>query len=185
MRFARSLTLSGEEKSIDVIWSWYEDQQEALRKLKNEVLDALRNLRLAPNSKFITYSLDEINEYFEENFEELEHLVSFDLIAATEGRLRSNFFKTVFNKERTDIGRAFREIHRAKGNHISLEEDILEKWKEHDHPHRSAFSDFKGILHYRHWLAHGRYWKLLYGRMYSADETYQIADNIFRIIPET
>ena len=177
------VSLSGSEKSIEDIWSWYEDQKEALRDFRNKIINVLMTAPHNVNNKFVTLTLDEINDYFDYSEEELEHLVSFDLISATEGILRTDFYKKVFDKDKSALGREFRNIYKQKVNKISLEEDIIESWKNINIATKSEFSSLLGLLNYRHWLAHGRYWNLhKKGRRYSVEETYGIAESIFDFV---
>jgi hypothetical protein len=177
------VSLSGSEKSIEDIWSWYEDQKEALRDFKNKITTAFLASPTSINDKFISLTFDELNDYFDNSVEELEHLVALDIISATEGTLRADFFSRVFEKDKSNLGREFRDIYKQKGNKVSLEEDIIESWKTHVAESKSDFGSLIGLLHYRHWLAHGRYWTLnKKGRRYSADETYGIAESIFDFV---
>ncbi len=42
---------------------------------------------------------------------------------------------------------------------VRLESDIIDNWRmEVDSDEKRQFSEFKRILKYRHWIAHGRYW---------------------------
>ena len=173
------VSLSGSEKSIEEIWSWYNDQKEALRDFKNKIIVSLQIVPSHVDDKFITMTLEEVNSYFASSVEELEHLVALDLISATEGNLRADFYSKVYNKDKSDLARKFRTLYKLKENKISLEEDIIENWKIYSES-KSHFSEFIGLLKYRHWLAHGRYWNLTKkGRTYTAEEAYEIAENIF------
>ncbi|MEI9808643.1 MAG: hypothetical protein WDO16_12720 [Bacteroidota bacterium] len=177
------MSLSESKKSIEDIWSWYEDQKEGLRYLKNSVITAILNSSAVVNPKFITLTSDEINDYFDYSEEELEHLVCFDLISATEGALRSDFYSKVFNKDKSNLGRTFRQLHKEKGNKISLEADIIENWKDAYTASKIHFSNLLGLLKYRHWLAHGRYWDLTKkGRRFYVQETYDITEEIIDLI---
>ncbi len=91
----------------------------------------------------------------------MEHLVCFGLISATEALLRSDFYKKVYNKEKSELAKIFRDIYKEKENRVSLESDIIENWKICTG--KSDFSKFLISLKYRHWLAHGRYWTPKYG----------------------
>ena len=175
-------TFSQEEKSIESIWSWYEDQKEALRDFKNKIISSFKSLNPVIYDKFLTFTLNELNDYFNKSDEELEHLVCFDLISATEALLRLDFHKKVHNKDKSELGRIFRQIYKEKGDKFSLEKDIIEKWKVSIPNEKSKFSNFLGLLKYRHWLAHGRYWPPKFGRKFTPDVTYGIVDNILDII---
>jgi len=94
------VSLSGKEQSIEFIWSWYEDQKEALFDFRAKIFSAVIVSSGSVNSKFIGLTTDELNDYFKDSDEELEHLVCFDLISATEAVLRSDFYTKVYNKTR-------------------------------------------------------------------------------------
>ncbi|MFI5139341.1 MAG: hypothetical protein ACHQIM_16080 [Sphingobacteriales bacterium] len=170
---AKRVSLSGREKSIESIRGWYEDQMEAINDLRVKI-SSIRN------EKFRELDLIEINTYFDNSEEELERLVCLDLISATEAFLRVDCYNRVNEKDKSEIGRIFREVHKKKEIKISLEEDIIEIWK--NQLGNKPFSDFLGLLKYRHWLAHGRYWTPKLGRGYSFDIVYQITGNIFEVV---
>jgi len=92
------VSLSGKEQSIEFIWSWYEDQKEALLDFRTKVFATVIISSSSANSKFIGLTTDELNDYFQDSEEELEHLVCFDLISATEAVLRSDFYTKVITK---------------------------------------------------------------------------------------
>jgi hypothetical protein len=126
------------------------------------------------------FDLEEVNRYFDNSEDELERLVCLDLISATEAFLRIDFNNRVEKKDKSDIGKIFRLLNKKKGNKISLEEEIIESWKVTTGD--IIFSNFLGLLKYRHWLAHGRYWTAKLGREYSFDIAYEISENIFDLI---
>ena len=175
------ITFSEEEKSIEAIWSWYEDQQEAIRDFKNKLRNALLS-SLKVQDKFLGLSMDNVEEYFLDSEKELDYLVSFDIISSTEALLRIDFLRKVYNKDKSDLGRAFRQIYKQKANWISLEEDIIETWKKIESSKKKYLSDFLGLLNYRHWIAHGRYWTPKLGMQYNVDVSYEISDKIFELV---
>lgn len=178
------VSLSRKEQSIEFIWSWYEDQKEALFDFRAKIFTAIIVSSNSVNSKFIGLNTDELNDYFKDSEEELEHLVCFDLISATEAVLRSDFYTKIYNKDKSDIGRTFRRLEKDKGNKISLESDIIDNWKEIVAIRKTDFSNFLGLLNYRHWLAHGRYWTPKLGQEYTPSITYNIAESIFDVVSE-
>lgn len=176
------VSLSGKEQSIEFIWEWFEDQKEALLDFRSKTFVSILDPSKKVHSKFIGLTIDELNDYFEKSEEELEHLVCFDLISATEAILRSDFFTKVYNKDKTELGRMFRGIEKNKGTKIALEEDIIDNWKKVVAERKGDFSNYLGLVKYRHWLAHGRYWKPKLGQKYTPLITYNITENIFDII---
>ena len=171
----KKVSLSADVVSINAVWGWYQDQKNALRVFKYQIIESLTKPTSTLNQKFQTYSIDDLEIYFKESERELEYLVCFDLISATEGLLRKDFHSKTNQKDKSDIGRAFREIAKEKDpKDIRLKEDIIEHWKVHMPSKKDAFGNYNGLLIYRHWLAHGRYWNLIKGRKYSADEAFSI-----------
>jgi hypothetical protein len=93
----RKVNFSNQEKHIDEIWSWYDDQKNAIRLYKNRILDSIHN-QTAVSDKFLNITLDELNDYFEESERELEYLVCFNIFSATEAVLRINYLKKYIRK---------------------------------------------------------------------------------------
>jgi hypothetical protein len=121
-----------------------------------------------------------LDEYFIDSIDELERLACFSIVSATEARLRVDYIDRIRRKDKSSIGRIFRELNRKRGERISLEEHIVENWKKETG--ETIFSDFLGILNYRHWIAHGRYWNPKLGRKYPINIAYNISEKIFTII---
>ncbi len=178
----KRVSLSGAEKSIEAIWDWYENQKKALFDFREKIFSAIINSSNSVDSKFVYFTADELNNYFQNSEKELEHLVCFDLISATEGILRSDFHKRVYNKDKSDIGKIFREIEKNKNNKISLEADIIDNWKEIVTERKNDFSNFLRVLNYRNWLAHGRYWTPKLGQAYTPLDVYKIAEKISEVV---
>lgn len=141
MGSGRSVSLSGDEKAIEGIWSWYDDQQQALRAFRNGLLSLSSAGALTANSKFIGYTQHELIEYFNASEIALEDLVSLDLISATEGILKSDYFTRVYNKDKSELGRRYREINKEALDKPRLEVDIIETCKSCITNHKRAFSD--------------------------------------------
>ncbi|MEK4529767.1 hypothetical protein NST38_30655 [Paenibacillus sp. FSL H8-0104] len=144
---------SEEELTLQEVERYYEDSLASLRALKARVL---ANRPPFPDH-FIGLTLQEVNTIFEEHELELDRLASFSLLSATEASLRIDFYQRVSKRKKNAVARQFQSLHREHGSKISLEAHILETWKVHLTEKRYV-SDFHGMLNYRHWLAHGRYW---------------------------
>ena len=66
-----------------------------------------------------------------------------------------------------------------------MDDDLLEVWKEHVPDSRAPIGEFRGVLHLRHWLAHGRYWKASLGRKeYDAQAVFSIASKMFEMLSD-
>ena len=105
------------------------------------------------------------------------------LLSAIEASLRIDYLNRVYRREKDDLSKIFRKIHKNKANKASLEEDILSSWKKYHPSFQSIFSDLLGALKYRHWLAHGRYWGPKLGRQYDFYSIYIIAIRFYQNIP--
>jgi len=138
---------------------------------------------LKVQDKFFGLSIDDLDGYFLDSEKELDHLISFDIISSTEALLRIDFLKKVYNKDKSDLAREFRLIYKQKANKISLEDDIIETWKRIETSKKKYLSDFLGLLNYRQWIAHGRYWTPKLGVQYNANASYDISEKIFELVP--
>lgn len=109
--------------------------------------------------RFITYSEAEVNKELVQRIGETEMRSILIVLARVEAAFRRDFNIRVDAKKPDEISVAFRKLHAAKGEYVRLREDILEVWKDNLVPaDRANISKFKGMLHTRHWLAHGRHW---------------------------
>ena len=68
------------------------------------------------------------------------------------------------------------------GNNISLENNIIAIWKQVVPAKKNTFSNFIGLLKYRHWLAHGRYWNPKLEQQYTVQSTCKILQSVIAVI---
>ncbi|MEI9918799.1 MAG: hypothetical protein WDO14_08345 [Bacteroidota bacterium] len=169
---------STDEKDPELIKNWFDDQQQALNVFRDEVIATAKKSATLLPIKFQQLEPAELINYFNESEREIEHLFSFDVIAATEAILRLDFQDRVTGKRRSEITRQLRTLQKQKGDYISLEEDILQTWKDFNPREKKRFSDLIGLLKYRHWLAHGRCWVPNLGREYNFKLTYFITKEV-------
>jgi len=154
----------------------------ALIDFRNKILSNLSKINSPFSEKFYDFSVEEINNYFDQTEDELIHLVCFSLISATEAKIRIDYNIKATEKHKTDIAINLREIYKMKQSGARLKEDIIEAWKSTLQDKKRIFEDFNMLLSYRHWLAHGRYWTRKYGRKYNVEGTYDIVESIYNII---
>jgi hypothetical protein len=72
---------------------------------------------------------------------------------------------------------AFRRLRRTRGANVRLDEDIWGTWRQSDNSKKEHISQLRSVFHFRHWLAHGRYWPV--GNKYDFQTVYQLADAVF------
>ena len=75
--------------------------------------DAINTPNPTIGQKFLTFTRDEVQSYFDDSFNELEHLAAFDLISAIEGNLRADFYLRIHTKDKSNLGREFRNKYRT------------------------------------------------------------------------
>jgi len=128
--------------------------------------------------KFIGYTAQETQQEQNLRLDELDKNSVFSLLAALEASFRVDFYLRCYGREKDDLSRFFRAVIKAKGDKISLEDDILETWRNHFPAAKAHLSELKGAFRYRHWLAHGRYWTPKLGKKYDFSSVYLIAQAI-------
>jgi hypothetical protein len=156
---------------------------EHVGRTQRDMENSLRFYYTAPglgyrDAKFVGYSVDEIREELEERLTELDRSSALAALAALEASFRTDFLVRCYNRWKDDLSRQFRILYREKGNHVRLEDDILNGWKEHEPSLKAVISDIVGAFRYRHWLAHGRYWVPKLGQRYDFFSVYLLAQQM-------
>ena len=118
-----------------------------------------------------------------EILDENERNSSMNILAALEAAFRIDFIQRSQARKRDGLSRVLRRLYTKEGARVSLEDDILPRWKQEYPELRSIVSELIGAFKYRHWLAHGRYWTPRLGRRYDYQEVYALADSIFEVFP--
>jgi hypothetical protein len=148
-----------------------------------DIANSIRFYYTAPSlanldPKFIGYTVEETQREQNLRLDELDKSSVFSLLAALEASFKVDFYLRCYGRERDDLSRSLRAVFKEKGDRISLEEDIIETWKNHFPAAKTHLSELKGAFRYRHWLAHGRYWTPKLGRKYDFSSVYLIAQAI-------
>jgi len=128
--------------------------------------------------KFVGYSSAEVQAELDNRLREVDRDSAFGVLAALEASFRIDFLVRCYERRRDALSRRFRELHRLRPDHISLEEHILEAWKEYVPTAKPIISQIIGAFKYRHWLAHGRYWEPKLGRRYDFFSVYLLAQRL-------
>jgi hypothetical protein len=176
------VSFSSQALSLSEIWQWYQHEDKALDDYQAKIIKA--NVSGVNVPDFFGMAKDEIIEYFSWQKEELDRLVSLNLIASAEASLRIDYLTRVYERRKDILSREFRNLYKQKGTRASLEDDILKTWKQQHPTSKSAIGHFIGTLNLRHWLAHGRYWIPKFGRQYNPKDVFEIAENLFDVLPD-
>ena len=133
--------------------------------------------------RFSGYTPEEVEQEMAEVLAENERSSTMNILAAVEAAFRIDFIQRGQRRQRDGLSRYFRQLYMSKGTRASLEDEILQGWKEELPVLKPIVSDLTGTFRYRHWLAHGRYWTPKLGRRYDYQDVYALAESIFDTFP--
>ena len=154
----------------------YSDSERSLRFYYNE--PGIENR----DPKFLGYTPKEVQEELKERIDELDMHAALGVMAALEASFRTDYLVRCDARKKDNLSRHFRELQKASGNRVSLENAILEAWKDHIQSTKTLISEIIGAFKFRHWLAHGRYWEPKLGRRYDFFSVYQLAQQMETIL---
>ena len=175
--------LSGAELGLDEIWDWHEFQIRLIFDERIRTLNALEFGVVFDQPIYYAKTRDELDEFFNRQRDELDKAAMLSFLAATEAAIRVDFLVRVKNDKKDPITRNFASLYRVFGLKVSLEDQILDVWKQNSSRDlKEAIGDFRGSLILRHWLAHGRYWKPKLGRKYDAQDVFAICDSMLKLM---
>lgn len=173
--------------NIDEITDWYETQYQAISFLyvyvKNNIYDNLGDKTFI-DQKFFSMNEDEILEYFDFLRNELNTMVSFNIIASIEAMVRMDFMNRAISRKMKDsLSKDLRKISKSKGARISLIEDIINTTLVHNRKIKIEIDRFKELYKFRHWLAHGRYWEMAVNNSFTINEVFSITQDFLNSYP--
>lgn len=168
---AKKFSFSEQNLSIDEIAYYKQDLEKAIRFYYNNYVG---------NKKFLNYSNNEINEEMRLRLKELEFNAVFMLLSSIEAYFLVDYQIRVEKRLKDKLSREFRSIQKNKQTRVSLEDDILCAWQKHFVGAKEIILRYKSALRFRHWLAHGRYWKPKLGQNYDFDSIYILADTMVK-----
>ncbi len=173
---AKRVSFSNQNQNLSDIVLHHSDTEISLRKY-------FLNARHYPE-RFSAYTINEIQKELGERIHELSLTSSFSILSALEAMFRIDYLQRNYKRKKDSLSVACRDIYREKQTKASLEDDILEAWKANTEGSHQLISELKGALKYRHWLAHGRYWKPKTGRpLYDYETIYALAGLILNSFP--
>ena len=80
--------------------------------------------------RFSDYTADELSNELRARIDELSHTSSLSLLAALEAIFRIDYLQRNYKKKKDSLSRRFRTIYAKKSTKASLEDDILDAWKD-------------------------------------------------------
>lgn len=129
----------------------------------NDTVDSLhfflRTLYQRRDPRFLNCSLPEFNDFLSSRIEETDLRSSLAILASLEAVVRIDYQLRVKQRYKDPLSREFRDIYKIRKERVRFDEDLLEPWIRHYPLFKKLIQVLRGALHFRHWLAHGRYWR--------------------------
>jgi len=140
------------------IFEYYLRSTEAIRILEVFLRDDPTSVEL--RSRFYGMIRGEVDEAIREMTRELRKQIVLLLVASAEAALRVDFLERVRARRKDPVSRGLRAEARASAPRRVKLATILTVWDEETAAgsQHASIERMKKLLHYRHWLAHGRYW---------------------------
>jgi hypothetical protein len=146
----------------------------------NDATDALHlflgSLYRNSNARFLGYSPSEFNGLLLSRVEETELRSSLAILAAVEATIRIDYQLRATRRYKDPRSREFRSIFKERRERARLDEDLLESWSRHSPSCKRLVGELRAALHFRHWLAHGRYWERPKHRRFDYQSIYGLAE---------
>jgi hypothetical protein len=153
----------------------------------SDLEESLRNYFSANSgyypARFTGYSATEVSAELQARLAEVDMASCLTLLSAVEAVFRIDYLQRCYQKERDPLSRAFRDLHKRKRLKVNLEDEIFDLWKQHTNGASQLIGDLKGAFKYRHWLAHGRYWKPRLAKKYDFLSLYALAASVLSNFP--
>ena len=131
-------------------------------------------------------SLNDIDEFFNKELNEIDHRTCLFLIAAAEAILVVDFLNRVGGRKKDEVSQNFKDKFKNEceknEKKVRLDKHILDVWRNRDAKTKALIGDFRGTLNYRNWLAHGRHWAPKLGQYYDPLGTANIVIQLFKEI---
>lgn len=145
---------------------------------------ALGSVALVGHPSLAGYTGQPLDEVRSTVLAELDHSSALSVLSCAEAAIRTDYFRRVYAKRKSELSRALRQIYKDKEERARLDNDLLACWRDHSDLSKGLIGDLIGAFTYRHWLAHGRYWTPKFGRRYDYHSVYNIADAFLKAIDE-
>lgn len=171
------VSFSGQELDLDQIAKHHAASEAALREYfaitSPSFIDRYAGDAFSALETDLAFSIDE-----------LDYNSAFNVMAAIEAALRTDYLTRAYERKKDALSRAFRDINKTKGHKASLEKDILAAWRQHGALSNNVYSALLKAFKHRHWLAHGRYWVPKHLRQYDYFTVSGIAQELFEFMDE-
>ncbi len=163
-----------------LIWTYYRRAVVALTSLRNDPA-----VRTQADGPFFGMLMGDFETALAEMRAELDTQVTLALVASFEAVIRLDFEDRCTRRLKDAVSKGLRKLRDAHGKQVGLE-DILNIWTDkHGTPHviKPITGNFKQLIRFRHWLAHGRYWDQTSGIDPTPEDALVIGEALFEALP--
>lgn len=147
-------------KSADVptprdVYEFYQDMLTTLEFSRGNALT------MGEQSPYFTWSEADLDSHFAALAAELRQGVVLLLAASFEALFQADYLRRVKARKKDPVTAGLRRLSvRQRGRtrrRVELDQ-ILDVWNYAKPPVKKSIGEFRQLMEYRHWLAHGRYW---------------------------
>lgn len=139
------------------------------------VEEAIFEYFLCPSDKLLArYTGMKVDEARRACQDDMNQMSAFAVLSSIEASMQMDYLRRGRDRRRDNLSRSMRALYRERGPRVNLERDLIPLWREHTSIPNRVFSDLVSALQYRHWLAHGRWWRPKFGREYDFFTVYTI-----------
>ena len=132
--------------------------------------------------RFLGYTVVEMQTEKDSLIEESRRSASMEIFSALEAAFHIDFLQRCYRREKDKISVALRELHdESQGAPVPLDR-ILSAWRQNSIVPANFVDHLKQAFKYRHWLAHGRYWRPNFP-MLDYEEVYALAERALDEFP--
>lgn len=133
--------------------------------------------------RFAGYRPDEVRDELDDRLAELNRNTTMSLLAAVEAAFRIDYLQRCYQKKKDVVSRQFLEPYSQRETRVSLQDEILEIWKNATIGSAKLIGELRGAFKFRHWMAHGRYWRPKLGQKYDYLSVYPLASQALSSFP--
>ncbi|MGI9250512.1 MAG: hypothetical protein ACR2PR_04880 [Pseudohongiellaceae bacterium] len=166
------VSLSGQNLGLDEINQYYREIEASVRLYFSPSNPRAKKL-------FVGMTNDDVDARLQAASKENDLAATLNIFAAIEAAFCVDYLLRCRDTTKKDsLSLALQRIYNNKRQHAPPLRDIFKVWGENGTELDTLFSELNKAFKYRHWLAHGRYWKPDFDN-YDYDSVYILAQAAF------
>jgi hypothetical protein len=157
----RRTPLNRDPTRVTDVWQHYKIMRDSLVRLYEQTRYSRAHNLSDCHPRFFAMDAQDIEESYQKDLEETDAQACLLLIAAAEAAIMLDFVSRVELRQKGEVNGELRHVFRRKCknivNNVNVGDHVLTVWAKKFPTSKACIGNFKGALHYRHWLAHGRW----------------------------